>query len=421
MQTLNIEIINTGTELMLGGVLNTHHQWLARQLYLQGYFVSRQTAVPDTGPVIQAAVKEALSRADLIITTGGLGPTSDDLTRELVASLLGRKLVLEERVLRPIEAFYAARQRPTPPTTRVQALVPEGAQVLLNAHGTAPGLVIEVDPNPFRAGQSSSLLVMLPGPTRELRPMFSEQVLPLLRQRFPLNQPFAAQTLRTTGLGESVIEERIGPRLAELVQDGLELGYCAQVGQVELRLIGRGARANALVTQAESIIRQELDIAIFGQGDDLLETVVVRKLTEKHKTLALAESCTGGFLAHRITNVPGASAVLLAGWITYSNEAKQRLLGVRSETLAQHGAVSEATAREMAEGVRERLGTDYALSVTGIAGPAGGSEAKPVGTVFIGLATPEKTEVIRQFYPVDRETFKFAASQQALDLLRRAL
>jgi nicotinamide-nucleotide amidase len=417
---LNIEIINTGTELMLGGVLNTHHQWLAQQLYLAGYVVSRQTSVPDDGRAIQDAIRDALGRADLVLTTGGLGPTSDDLTRDLIAALLGKKLSYDAEVLKHIEHFYTDRKREIPVTTRVQAAVPEGARVLANAHGTAPGLAMEVDPNPFRPGAGASLLVLLPGPRRELKPMFREQVLPLIQMRFPLEQPFAARILRTTGLGESAIEERISPRLRLLVEQGLELGYCAQVGQVDLRLVARGDRAGTLVSEGECILRDELGPAIFGEDEATLEAIVVQRLTALNQTLALAESCTGGLIAHRITNVPGASRVLLAGLVTYSNEAKQTLLGVQTDTLAQHGAVSEAVAREMAVGALVRSGSDIALAVTGIAGPGGGSPTKPVGTVFIGLATHQTTEVIRQFNPVDRETFKFATSQQALNLLRRS-
>jgi nicotinamide-nucleotide amidase len=240
-------------------------------------------------------------------------------------------------------------------------------------------------------------------------------------EKFPVDTPMTTRILRTTGLGESVIEEKIAPRLQALIQEGLELGYCAQMGQVDLRLVGRGAPAHHLVTEAETVIRQELGTAIFTEGDDLLETVVIRLLTEQQSTLALAESCTGGLISHRLTNIPGASQALLAGCVTYSNAAKQDLLGVLPETLARHGAVSETVAREMAEGTRRRFGSDYALSVTGIAGPTGGSEAKPVGTVFLGLVEAQRTEVRHQFYPVDRETFKLMVSQQALDMLRRAL
>ena len=416
---MNIEIINTGSELLLGRVLNTHQQWLCRHLADLGYTVDRQVAVPDTGRAIQQAVREALGRADLILVTGGLGPTSDDVTRDLIAELLQRPLREDAAVVAVIEGFFAQRQRPMPARTRVQALVPEGAVVLPNAHGTAPGLLIEVSPNPFRERGQTSWLVMLPGPPRELHPMFREQVVPQLRQRLPLEGEFVCRTLKTTGLGESFVEEKIATPLQPLVAAGLEIGYCARVGEVDVRFVARGPGAAQTVAEAERLVRALMPQHIFGEDDDQLEAVIVRRLTERKQTLALAESCTGGFLAHRITNVPGASAVFLAGLVTYSNEAKQRLLGVRAETLAAHGAVSEPVAREMAEGARERNGADYALAVTGIAGPAGGTPEKPVGTVFIALATAQKTVVLHPVNRFDRETFKYVTSQQALELLRR--
>jgi nicotinamide-nucleotide amidase len=418
---VTIELINTGSELMLGLVLNTHQQWLCRQLADRGFVVSRQVAVADTASDIEQAVREALARADLILVTGGLGPTSDDLTRDKIAGLLGRRLHEDAAALANIESFFAARKRPMPPGTRVQALVPEGALVLQNAHGTAPGLVMEVNPNRFRPDGKASWLVLLPGPPRELKPMFLEQALPAFGPLLPIESRFICQTLRTTGLGESVVEERIAGPLAALTKIGLQIGYCARVGEVDVRLAARGAEAPLVVAQAEEIVRGTLAENIFGTGEEQLEQVVVHRLTAIRKTLAVAESCTGGFIAHRLTNVPGASAVLLAGLVTYSNDAKRDLLGVKAETLGAHGAVSKAVAREMAEGARRRTGADYALAVTGIAGPSGGTEAKPVGTVFIALASKGKTIVLNPINRYDRETFKFVTSQQALDLLRRRL
>jgi len=418
---LNVELINTGSELMLGRVLNTHQQWLCRRLADLGYVVARQVAVPDTGQDIEQAVREALARADLVITTGGLGPTSDDITRDLVAQLLGKKLQEDAAALANIERFFAFRKRPMPASTRVQAQVPEDAIVLQNAHGTAPGLAMAVKPNSFRAGGQGSWLVMLPGPPRELRPMFSEQVVPLLQRELPLADQFVCRTIRTTGIGESVVQEKINAPLAPLVAQGLDVGYCAHVGQVDVRLSARGAAATSLVQEGEASVRALLAKQVFGEQDVLLEAVLVRLLTERGQTLAIAESCTGGGIANRITNVPGASAVLLASLVTYSNVAKEKFLGVQPATLAEHGAVSEATAREMAEGARRETGADFALSVTGIAGPTGGSEAKPVGTVFVGLASERPTLVVKQFNPYDRETFKQATVNQALEMLRRAM
>lgn len=424
---MNVELINTGSELMLGRVLNTHQQWLCRRLADLGYVVTRQVAVADTAPDIEQAVREALSRADLVITTGGLGPTSDDLTRDLIAQLLGKKLHEDARIVQRIEQYFASRNRPVVASTLVQAQVPEGALVLPNLHGTAPGLVMKVEGAFFPStinpppATSPKWLVMLPGPPRELRPMFDAAVVPLLQRELPLAGEFVCRTLRTVGIGESLVADRVGALLQPLVAQGMDLGYCAHIGAVDVRFAANGPQAAQLIRAAETLTRTELANHIFGTDDETLESVVVRLLTERQQTLALAESCTGGGLANRLTNVPGASAVLLASLVTYANAAKQKFLGVSGETLAAHGAVSEAVAREMAEGARRETGADYAVSVTGIAGPGGGSEAKPVGTVFIGCASKDKTVVLKQFNAFDRETFKNVTSTQALEILRRKI
>ena len=410
-------MINTGSELLLGRVLNTHQQWLCRQLADLGYTVDRQVTVDDQAPAVAQAVRDALGQADLVIVTGGLGPTSDDRTRDVIADLLGRKLHEDAAVLAHIERFFTARKRPMPASTRVQALVPEGATVLTNAHGTAPGLVLEAP----ASGAQGRLLVLLPGPPRELRPMFTEQVVPIILKRFPLAAPFICRTLKTTGLGESLVEERIAGPLEALTKQGLVLGYCARVGEVDVRFTAQGDRGREMVAEAERIARELLGDLVFAVDDEQLEATVVRLLTERKQTVALAESCTGGFIANRLTNVPGASAVFLAGLVTYSNDAKQRFLGVRPETLAIHGAVSESTAKEMAEGARTQTGATYAISVTGIAGPSGGTAEKPVGTVWMAVAGVAGTITLKRVNAFDRETFKYVTSQQALDLLRHQM
>lgn len=413
---MRIELINTGSELMLGRVLNTHQQWLCRQFTDRGYLVSRQVAVDDSGPSIEGVVREAMGRAELIVVTGGLGPTSDDRTRDLIAALLGRTLHEDPAVVAHIDGFFKSRKRPMPASTRIQAMVPDGATVLMNANGTAPGLVLEP---PGNQNNICRLLVMLPGPPRELRPMFTNQVLPILAARFPLPEPFVCRTLRTTGMGESQVEEKIAASLKSLTDAGMDLGYCARVGEVDVRFVARGANACQCVAEAERMTREILGPIIFAADDEQLEETIVSLLTERTQTVALAESCTGGTIANRITNVPGASAVFLAGLVTYSNEAKQKFLGVRAETLAAHGAVSEETAKEMADGARRQSGADYAISVTGIAGPGGGTPEKPVGTVWIGIASSSGVTTYRRFNAFDRETFKNVTSQHALELLRR--
>jgi nicotinamide-nucleotide amidase len=332
--------------------------------------------------------------------------------------LLGRKLTQHDETLRWIVERFTQRKRTMPERVKIQALVPEGARVLANDHGTAPGLAVEVGCGQFRP-TAGSWLILLPGPPRELRPMFEQSVVPLLRNEFPRSTTFVCRTLRTTGLGESQVEELIESPLAPLIATGLELAYCAHIGAVDIRLVADGADADGVVRSAEEIIRKRIGQQIWGYDDEELPETLVRQLTQKGQTLALAESCTGGFIANQLTNVPGASAAFLGGVVSYSNDSKQTLLGVRAATLDAEGAVSEAVAKEMAEGARARFGADFAVSVTGIAGPAGGTEIKPVGTVFIGLASTRKTQVVRQLNAYDRRTFKELTARQALDLLRR--
>lgn len=420
MASVNVELINTGSELMLGRVLNTHQQWLCRRLADEGLVVTRQVAVPDTGEAICEAVREAVQRAGLVLTTGGLGPTSDDITRDRVAGLLGLTLHEDAEVLANIERFFTARKRVMPERVKVQAMVPKGAWVLANAHGTAPGLAMRIEAG--RLAPHEAWLIMLPGPPRELRPMFDASVRPFLRERLPGTQAFHCLTLRTCGIGESAVEEKIEPFLPPLVGRGLAVGYCARTGEVDVRLTALGELGASVVRDAELAVRSLLAENIYGTGDDLLEVVVIRLALERRVRLCVAESCTGGFLGHRLTNVPGASAAFWGGWLTYDNEAKQRQLGVTPATLASVGAVSEDCAREMAEGALRAAGTDHALAVTGIAGPAGGTAEKPVGTVYVALASVGSPTLVRRYFnPFDRETFKYVASQQALEMLRRRL
>lgn len=405
---------------MVGHVLNTDHFFLCRRLAEHGYAVTKQSAVADSPEAIESALRDAIQRADVIICTGGLGPTTDDLTREVVARLSGQRLVENAAVVEQIKMWFESRGRIVPPGARNQALVPENAIIVPNSHGTAPGLIVEV-PRSESVRKGSVWLVMLPGPPRELCPMFDEHVLPWLEQTFPITEPFLFRTIRTTGIPESVMQSMLSEPLSGLVNQGLEVGYCSRPGEVDVRLSGRGSTGSEIVAEAEKVVLALVGEHVYGKGDDRLEEVVVRSLTSAGATLVTAESCTGGRIASRVTDVPGASAVFLGGVVAYSNELKKMILGVRAETLAAHGAVSEQTAREMAEGARDQFHADYALATTGIAGPSGGTPAKPVGTVFIALATARRTTVVRQLNPFERETFKHVTSQQALDMLRREL
>jgi nicotinamide-nucleotide amidase len=403
-------IINTGTELLLGDVLNSHLSFIAREIFPLGLRIERQTTVPD-GDAIRNAIAESLEQAEIIFITGGLGPTTDDITREITADLLDLKLHRDPAILRAIEERAVRRGFRLTDRVARQANVPDGATVLPNEHGSAPGLYLAAS-----TGKNRSHLFLLPGPPRELHPMFRSAVLPILRGIVPTEKTMNRRMFRIAGMGESLVEEAVGVQLLEL--PGLELGYCARPGEMDLRLIGEAA----VLDRAERIVREKLGVAIFSMDGSDLEEAVVRLLTERKQTLAVAESCTGGYLAHRITNVPGASAVLLAGYVTYSNKAKAAMLGVDPRLISERGAVSEEVAGAMADGSRTNAQADFALATTGIAGPSGGTEEKPVGTVFIALAAEGRpTKIERRFFPDDRPTFKELATQTALEMLRRRL
>ena len=407
---MRVTVINTGTEILLGDVLNTHLTFIAREIFPLGLRVERQVSVPDGDP-IRAALQENFDRADVIFVTGGLGPTTDDITREVTAEMLGLDLVADPELEETIT--HRLKSRGIRLTSRIlrQAQVPRGAQVLPNENGSAPGLYVPAGVN----GAVTPHLFLLPGPPRELQPMFSQIVVPILQKIVRQEEAFACRTYRIVGMGESYVEEAIGEEL--LAISGLELGYCARMGEVDLRVIGSAA----ILAQADAVVRARLTTSILSTSGENLETVIVRQLSTQGATLAVAESCTGGFLAHRVTNVPGSSEVFLAGYVTYSNDAKSAALGVDLALVREHGAVSEPVARAMAEGALAQSGATFALATTGIAGPGGGSAAKPVGTAFIALAGGGETVVRHLFFPTDRETFKQLVTQMALNLLRERL
>jgi nicotinamide-nucleotide amidase len=406
---MRVEVINTGTELLLGQVVNTHLAYFGEQLFELELRVERQVCVPD-GDAIEAALEEASGRAEVVIITGGLGPTSDDLTREITAGLFGAELSLDEKVLEHIEERFRRRAgRVMPPENRRQAMVPRGAEVLWNPHGTAPGLY-------FAAADSWPHVFLLPGPPRELRPMFDEKVVPLLRDISGIKTERQCRNFRIVGVGESDLAEKLEPRLRAI--NDIELGYCTRYGEVDVRCIGEVGRLDLAEAAVREVYADEL-VSVTGAE---MQEVVVRLLAEKGETLATAESCTGGKISHLITNVPGASEVFLAGLVTYANEAKTKFLGVTEELLAAKGAVSREVAAAMAEGCQEASGATHAISVTGIAGPGGGSKEKPVGTVFVGLKSAGEPVFVRKLcYETDRATFKSVVARTAMDILRRRL
>jgi nicotinamide-nucleotide amidase len=356
---------------------------------------------------------EALTEAEIVFVTGGLGPTTDDITRETAAELLGLELRRDETVAAAITHRLTSRGFPMTDRILRQAEVPEGATVLPNTNGTAPGLYVKAEP---RGAGNAVHLFLLPGPPRELQPMFRESVLPILRQVVPLGAHMCCCTFHITGVGESLVEAAVGPQLLAL--PNVELGYCARVGEVEVRVLGSAST----LEKADRILRDAFSASIFTVAGEELEEVVVRSLTERRETVATAESCTGGYVANRLTNVPGASAVFGAGYVTYANEAKVASLGVDPRLIEQHGAVSEPVCGQMAEGALRVSGATHALATTGIAGPGGGSPEKPVGTVFIALASVNaETQVQQRRFQMERESFKRLVSQAALEMLRQRL
>jgi nicotinamide-nucleotide amidase len=408
---MRVVLLNTGTELLLGDVQDAHLAFVAREILPLGLRINEQRTVPD-GRAIRDSLSELFERSEILFVTGGLGPTSDDITRETVADLLGLELRTDSELLASLRQRLAARAIKWTSSIGRQAEVPVGAQVLPNENGSASGLYLKANINPQIL---SPHVFVLPGPPRELQPMFRAFVTPVLHSIVQFPASMERRLYKIACRGESTIEEVIGDKL--LAIPGIELGYCARPGEVDVRIIGE----SEAILRADAVIQNELGLSIFSANDETLEQVLVKLLTGRKETLAIAESCTGGLLANRITNVPGASSVFLAGYICYSNEAKVDMLDVDPELLEKHGAVSDPVARALAQHARMRARSTYGLATTGIAGPSGGSPEKPVGTVYIALATPDETFVKKSFFPSDRETFKQIAAQAAFDLLRQKI
>ncbi len=408
-----VELVNTGTELLLGDTINTNAAWIGQRLAALGIQVSRQTIVPD-GAVIRTAIAEAAQRADVVLVSGGLGPTNDDLTRESTAALLNLDLELNDGVMQHLHEYFTKRGKPVSDATKRQAMVPRGASVLPNLFGTAPGLYF---PAELSAAQGwNAHIFLLPGPPRELKPMVESEVETRLREWLPDGASRRVLYLKVTGVGESDIVEAVEKQLEAI--PGLDLGYCIRNGDVDVRLAG----PQTAVEAAADVVRTALGDCIVSEDRRIIEEVIVQLLSERGQWLATAESCTGGTIANRITDVSGASRVFGHGWVTYANEAKHQHLGVPLELIETHGAVSEEVARAMAEGALKNSGADHALAVTGVAGPTGGTPEKPVGTVWIALASKNaETWAQKRFSPGSRDRFKLLTSQAALDMLRRRM
>jgi nicotinamide-nucleotide amidase len=413
--TTRVEIITIGDELLLGFTIDTNGAHLARELAAIGIEVVRRVSVRDDASEIAAAVGEALDRTGAVITTGGLGPTSDDHTKADVARLFGREMRLDEEHLAWMEARWKARfKRTMPASNRAQAMMPEGARKLTNNHGSAPGVWLE--------DERGRWVTMLPGVPREMRGMVADTLLPLLRERGSAATIVQSRTLRTTGVAESLLADWIDTIDGGF--PGLDLAYLPGVDGVDLRLTVRGLRreaADETLEQAAIRLRDRVGAAIYGEGDTDLAAVVLDRCRRLGLTIAVGESCTGGLVGARLTAVPGSSDVFLGGVIAYDNAVKVSLLGVDPAVVASAGAVSEPVARQLATGARTATGGRVGLGVTGIAGPGGGTAEKPVGTVWIAADVEGDVRSVGLRLWGDRDEIRRRSAQAVLDLVRRCL
>ena len=413
---MKIEVVTIGDELLLGYTIDTNAAHLARVLAAEGVEIERRTTCGDTAESIATAVREALDRTGAVITTGGLGPTSDDLTKPSIAALFGREMVLDEVHLEWMRERWTTRfQRPMPESNRQQAMLPAGARKLTNNHGSAPGIWLE--------DERGRWVAMLPGVPREMRGMLADTLLPLVRERLGAGgRVVRSRTLRTTGIGESHIADLVSSIDGGVGDVGL--AYLPNADGTDLRLTVRGALAadaDDRLARAAERLRAVVGASIYGEDRTDLADVVLAMARSRGFSIGVAESCTGGMLGARLTSIAGSSDVVRGGVIAYDNGLKTALLGVTESLLAEHGAVSEPVVRAMASGARAAAGVDAALAITGIAGPGGGSEAKPVGTVWIALDLRGEIASRRYAMVGDRAEVRHRAAQAALEMLRRRL
>ncbi len=411
-QMTRAEIISVGTEHLLGQIVDTNAVYLCSVLADLGVAVYFRSTVGDNVRRVQEVFVQALSRVDLILSTGGLGPTDDDLTVATVAEVLGLPLEVNDDAWAHIQEFFRKRNRPLSGQQQKQAMLPRGARMIPNSRGSAPGVLIE---------HSGKTLIFVPGVPREMKGMMQDHVIPYLRASGLAGQEvIRSRILRITGLGESAVEDRV----RDLMRSSLNptIAPYAHTGECHLRVTARGSEQEVerLLLETEALLRERLGETIYGVGDSPLEEVVAHALAARRVSIAAAESCTGGLIAHRLTRTPGASAYLDGGVVVYSNTAKRRWLGVSEDLLERHGAVSAEAARAMAEAVRAQAHTDLGIATTGIAGPTGATPEKPIGLVYIALTHAAGTEVREMRFGTEpgREGVKYLASQAALDTIR---
>ena len=414
-KALVAEILCTGEELLLGDIVNTNAAFLSAELTGLGINVYHHSVVGDDASRLADCVSEGLSRSDIVVISGGLGPTKDDLTKETVGALFGREMRLHSESLEAIRAYFAKTGRVMSKNNEKQAMMPEGAIVFPNHYGTAPALALENE-----RGQS---VIMLPGPPSELVPLFFEQVVPYLKRKS--EAAIVSKNIHFFGIGESALAEMLDGLLIDT--PALSAATYCKEGEVRIRITARAdseAEAEgACGAYAQKIMQTDAGKFVYGVDVGTIENAVVKALHESGLTLSAAESCTGGLIAKRVTDISGCSDVFFGGCVTYTNDVKQRLIGVSEKTLEQYGAVSEQTAREMARGVRLATGSDIGVSATGIAGPTGGTAETPVGTVFIGISTRNGEEVRKlSLSPMrSREYIRLASATNAFDMVLKAI
>lgn len=414
---LSAEIIAIGSELLTPEKTDTNSLWLTEKLNEIGIEVKLKTVVGDDANRLEETIKDAFKRSNVVITTGGLGPTEDDISRQIAAKAVGRELVFNEEIAQGInDKFLKVMKREMPEINRRQAFIIEGAEILNNPNGTAPGMMlVEKD------GDEDKFLVVLPGPPREMKPMFEKSVLPRLKEKAG-EISVRRRVLRVGGMGESALDTAIAPIYKQYENPQTSILFNRSEIEVQLTANARTeAEAESLLDEVSAKIVEKLGTAVFATHGEIMEEVIAKLLTANKKTIAIAESCTGGLISQRLTDIAGSSAYFIEAVIAYANESKMRNLNVSQDLIDKHGAVSAEVAAAMANGIRERAGTDYAISVTGIAGPEGGTPEKPVGLVFIAVADETGAETRQLNLPGDRYLIRWRSSQAALDLLRRKL
>jgi len=404
---INVEIISIGDELLIGQTINTNASWMGGQLADNGIKVSHVVTISDTREAITTALQEGQKRSQVVLITGGLGPTKDDITKQVLCTYFDTELILDEQVLSHVESFFIKRNRPMLESNKMQAMVPEACEVLFNEQGTAPGMWFEKD---------GTIFVSMPGVPYEMKHLMHTHVIPRLTARFP-SKKLIQRTYLTQGIGESFLAERLRDWENSLRSEGLDLAYLPSPGMVKLRISSSSGNSERVAFYGEEL-KQMIPVYLYGEEEETLPEVVGKLLQSKEQTVGTIESCTGGSIMASLTSISGSSAYVLGGLVTYSNDLKMKLADVSAQTLEDFGAVSEETVLEMAAGGKKTLGVDWAISVSGIAGPLGGSDEKPVGTVWIAIDGPGGKLSRNFLFGTDRQRTVQMTVLTALNLLR---